>query len=114
MKNDKKDKFHNFIGLARRAGKVVLGSEAIEGAVRARKALLVIIATDAAEGTVKRLKDKCTSYNVPIIIIGTKESLGKITGIDEAAGVAVTDSNFAKELIRMSGEIYGGVINYEG
>jgi ribosomal protein L7Ae-like RNA K-turn-binding protein len=114
LMNDNKNKFHNFIGLARRAGKVVLGSEAIEDAIRSKKALLVIVAADAAKGTAKRLMDKCKSYNVPCMVFGTKQSLGKITGVGEAAGVAVTHSSFANELIRMSEEFYGGGINHEG
>ena len=57
--------------------------------------------------------DKCKSYNAPYGF-GTKQSLGKITGVGEAAGVAVTHSSFANELIRMSEEFYGGGINHEG
>lgn len=107
----KSDNFHNMIGLARRAGKVVLGGSGVEATVRTGKALLVILAEDAAKSTKKRLTDKCISYKVPIIVVGTKQSLGRITGRDEAAAIAVTDSNFASGLKRISEEIYGGVCN---
>ena len=105
------DKFHSLIGLARRAGKVVLGSSGVESTIRCRKAQLVILAEDTAPSTSKRLTDKCRSYNVPLIVLGTKQSLGAITGKDEAAAIAVTDNNFASGLKRISEEIYGGVCN---
>lgn len=105
------DDFHKLLGLARRAGKLVLGSGGVESTVRARKAMLVIMAKDSAESTIKRLTDKCRSYNVPLIILGTKQSLGNITGKDEAAAIAVTDSNFAGVLKRISEENNGGVCN---
>ena len=75
--NDNKNKFHNFIGLARRAGKVVLGSEAIEDAIRSKKPFCDCC-SGRCQGTAKRLMDKCKSYNVPYGF-GTKQSLGKIT-----------------------------------
>lgn len=107
----KNDNFHNMLGLARRAGKAVTGGSGVEAAVRTGKAMLVILAEDASQSTSKRLKDKCKSYTVPIIVAGTKQSLGKINGRDEAAAVAITDSNFAGGLKRISEEIYGGVCN---
>jgi ribosomal protein L7Ae-like RNA K-turn-binding protein len=89
------------IGLARRAGKAVIGSGCAENAVRGGKAKLVILAEDAAEGTVKRLTDKCKTYDVLLIIKGSKQSIGQITGRQQTAAVAVTDINFANELKRL-------------
>ncbi len=106
----KNDGIHNLIGLARRAGGVVLGSEGVEAAVRSGKACLVVLAEDAAENTAKRLADKCISYNVPFAVFGTKQSLGGITGRDEAAAIAVTESNIAKGIKRACDEFNGGVI----
>ncbi len=99
------------IGLARRAGRVVIGGDGVLSAVRSKKACLVILARDASDGTVKRITAKCESFGVPIIKCGTKQSLGSITGRGEAASIAVTDINFADGLRRISEEINGGVCN---
>lgn len=45
------DKFYNYLGLATRAGQVVSGEYAVEGAVRRGKVVLLIIAADASENT---------------------------------------------------------------
>ena len=95
-------KIHNFIGLARRAGKASVGSGVTESVVRARKAIVVILAEDCSQGTAKRLTDKCKSYDVPILICGTKGSLGQITGSGETAAVAITDMSFAGEIMRLA------------
>ncbi len=106
----KNDGLMRLIGLARRAGKVVLGSDGIEASVRSGKAYFVVLASDAAENTAKRLTDKCKSYDVPFAVVGTKQSLGKISGREEAAAVAVTDRNFATGMMRVCEENNRGVV----
>lgn len=101
------NKFLNIIGLATRAGKTVCGSEGALSAVRSGKAKLVVLAEDASPTTVKRLTDKCKSFGAPLISAGNKHSLGKITGREQVAVIAVTDSNFAGELNRISEENTG-------
>ena len=74
------------IGLARRAGKAVIGSGCAENAVRGGKAKLVILAEDAAS-TVKRLADKCKTYDV-LLIIKEANVNREITGRQQNAAVA--------------------------
>lgn len=93
-------KIYGFFGLAKRAGKTVLGIDGIINSVRYGKSKLVILAQDASENTKKQITDKCTFYNVPLIVFGDKESLAKSMGTENAAAVSVIDKNFADALMK--------------
>lgn len=84
------------LGLALRAGKLVTGDEGVLDAVRTGKARLVVLAADASENTRKKYRDKCSSYQVPIIEYGTREQLGSSVGKAERVILAITDPGFAQ------------------
>ena len=89
------------LGLAYRAGKAVSGDQAVLNAIRRNEAKLVIVAEDASQGTLKKYRDKCTFYHIPMIQTGTSEQLGRSIGKINRVVIAVTDNGFA-ELLRKS------------
>lgn len=91
----KVDKALSALGMAMRAGKLATGDEIVLKAVRAGKAKLVIIAGDASDNTKKKFKDKCTSYDVPLMEVYDRVSLGRAIGKAERVVLAVTDVQFA-------------------
>ncbi|MFD2670059.1 YlxQ family RNA-binding protein [Marinicrinis sediminis] len=91
-----KDKLQSRIGLCQRAGKLVAGDEGVLKAVRSQEAKLVIVATDASDNTRKKYRDKCNSYEVPLIEVLDRYTLGHCTGKDLRVVVAVTDEGFAR------------------
>ena len=88
-------KMKSLIGLARRAGKVITGDEACMKAVRSGKARLIIVATDASENTHKKYADKCTFYQIKLIVTGDRVSLGGAIGRPEQVVIAIEDEGFA-------------------
>jgi ribosomal protein L7Ae-like RNA K-turn-binding protein len=104
-----RDKLLGYLGLAKKAGKVALGSGAAEGAIRSAAAAVVIVAKDASENTVKRISDKCKFYQVGLMVYGTKEQIGRALGAGDTACAAVTDGQLAKAMIQCFEEINGGV-----
>lgn len=94
------NKLLSFLGLACRAGAVVSGEFATEKAVKEGKASLVIVAADASDNTKKLFNDKCSYYEVPVIVYGDKESLGHAIGKELRASLAVTQQSFADGLIQ--------------
>ena len=92
------DKILSLLGLCKKAGKLTAGSFAAEQAVKDRKAKLVIVASDASENTKKLFHDKGSYRSVPVVLYGTKESLGQILGTRERAVAAVLDSGFAEAI----------------
>ncbi len=91
------------LGLARRAGKIIIGTDIIcrampkrgDGSIR-----LVVISDKASEATRKKLTVKSDFYGISYIEVSIDtEELGRILGKTYApAAVAVTDEGFAKEI----------------
>ncbi|WP_461364631.1 L7Ae/L30e/S12e/Gadd45 family ribosomal protein [Candidatus Darwinibacter acetoxidans] len=89
------DKFYNYLGLATRAGQVVSGEYAVEGAVRRGKVVLLIIAVDASENTRRKFSSLARNHNVKAIVAGEKDVLGQAMGKPSRAIVGLTDRSFA-------------------
>lgn len=93
-----KNNFFQVLGLAQRARKLTLGEEFVLQAVRNGQAKLVILATDAGKNTTKKMMDKCSTYQVPILQFGTRVDLGTAVGKGERVVMAVTDLGFCQML----------------
>lgn len=93
------NKAYGMLGLAQKAGRLVFGEDGIRKAIKSGKAALVIIAEDASDNTKKRFKDSSAFYKSELILWGSKDALGKATGKDERAAVAVCDENFARAIL---------------
>lgn len=78
------------LGLARRAGKLLLGVESIESY---RKPVELLIYASDASPRVKRTLSARTEPSVSPDL--TKEQLGRAVGCKQAAVIAVTDAGFA-------------------
>nr|MCR5596597.1 ribosomal L7Ae/L30e/S12e/Gadd45 family protein [Lachnospiraceae bacterium] len=60
------------LSLAAKGGRVCSGETAVLNAIKNGSAALVIISSDASDNTKKKFKDKCTYYEVPVYIYGSK------------------------------------------
>ncbi len=82
--------FLSTLGLARRAGKLLLGAESVQ---KYRKPVeLLIFASDASPRVKRALADRSEPSLTPDV---TKEQLGSAVGCKQAAVIAVTDAGFA-------------------
>ncbi len=88
----------NLIGLARRARKIALGSEAAQEALARRRAALLILAEDFSNSTQKHWTEKYAG--VPRICLGTKTEWGEYWGRKEVGVMAVTDQNLAQGMLK--------------
>lgn len=99
------EKLLRFLGLAKKAGKVVMGTDLVCRACRERKKpSLILLASGVSPATEKKVSDKCSFYGVSLERISASadelgEALGKLGSI---ATVAVTDAYFAQELVRLN------------
>ena len=87
------------LGLCRKAGKAVIGTDAVCEALRGKqKPVAVFAANDLSANTQKRLRDKCATYGVPLRIIPAGgETLAHALGKSaKTAAVAVTDENLCR------------------
>lgn len=82
--------FLSTLGLARRAGKLLLGVESVQS--YSKPVALLIYASDASPRVKRALSDRTEPSFTPEL---TKEQLGRAVGCKEAAVIAVTDTGFA-------------------
>ncbi len=93
-------KLSSLLSLARAAGKVILGSDGVENAVKSGEAVLVFVASDASQNTVKRFKDKCSYYNTDICTLFSEAEINEPIGEYGKMVIAVTDDGFASAMKR--------------
>lgn len=95
------------LGLAVGARKLISGEELVVKEIR-KNAKLVIISSDASDNTMKKIQDKCKSYNVELHVFGDRSDLGHATGKEARVVLAITDDGFAKKLSGLLNEINRG------
>ena len=88
------------IGMARRAGKVVIGCALACAAMSRGEAKLVLISNDASSNTKKKLTVKSEFYGITCVEADIDAvRLGSILGKSGAvAGIAITDSRLGEEI----------------
>jgi len=96
------------LGLAVRARMLISGEELVVKDIRNNRAKLVIISTDASDNTMKKIQDKCNSYNVELHVFGDRSDLGHATGKAARVVLAINDHGFAKKLIELLNEFNRG------
>ena len=96
---------YRLLGLARRAGRVISGKEAVHKAIRQHQARLVILAEDAAERTVRQVQQAAENSHVPVAVFGDKQQIGHWTGTMNRAVIAVVDTHFALRLQELAGQV---------
>ena len=73
------------LGLARRAGAIAPGTEAVRRAIRDGEARLILMAQDVG--------------SIPRVTLGDRATLGSALGMAELSAVAVTQASFANRLV---------------
>lgn len=83
------------LGLAMRAGKIVVGTEMVRNAARRGDIRLALVAEDAAEGQMAKLLPLLEATGVAHQRVWTREWLGAAIGRSPVAAVGLTDEGFA-------------------
>lgn len=89
------------VGLARRAGHVVVGTRAVKDSAARGGVHLVVISRDATENAVKRLRGLLEEPGLEVISFGTRAGLGRAVGRQEAVVVGICDRGLGR---RIAGE----------
>ena len=89
------------VGLAKKAGKVISGTDSVCDEIRKNKIFLVLCADDVSENTKKKISDCCKYYQIKLRFCEiSKETLGKTIGKSFSACVGVTDKNLSELISR--------------
>lgn len=87
-----------FLGLARRAGAVVVGVPAVRDAVGSGEARLVIMAGDASPGRLQKVQGILAHRDIPVRWVTTRERLGEALGRPDLSVAAIMTHSFAEQL----------------
>ena len=86
------------LGMAKKAGALLVGQKACEEAIVSGKAKLILLAKDAGRSTRRNFLHLSKKHEVELFEIADKQALGKPIGFQKAAVIAVTDFNWTKTL----------------
>jgi ribosomal protein L7Ae-like RNA K-turn-binding protein len=92
------------LGLARRAGAAVPGTDAARRALREGEARLILMAADASSVQLGKISRLMENRSVPRAILGDRATLGAALGVGPVSAVAVTVATFAEEIQRKLAE----------
>ena len=89
------DKFLSAIGLAKRAGGALFGTELVRDSAKRGTAKLIIVASDASENTKKEVTDTAAFYNTECINSSyTMAELSQAGGLmRQSSSVSIVDEN---------------------
>ena len=97
----------SLLGMARRAGKLVIGFDATVLSVVDRKAALAVFAADVSAKSEKNWRFAVQQQPVPIVrLTADKDQLGRALGAAKPVGIlTVCDSGFAAKLRTYTDEL---------
>ena len=82
----------HYLSLAKKAGRIAVGEEAVGAAARACRARLLLVAGDAPAGTLRRARNLVAGSGRPLAVVPfTKEELGTALGKTVVSLAALTD-----------------------
>jgi ribosomal protein L7Ae-like RNA K-turn-binding protein len=97
-KRMKIEEIRGLLGLARRAGRLSIGSRETRVGLRRGEIRLVLLAGDSSPRDRERLARVAAEESVPARVVGSRASLGEAIGRDGVAVVGVRDPNMAEAL----------------
>lgn len=89
----------NLLGMARKAGQLVSGSNTVLQELAHPQARLLLVAADAAAGTAEKIIQKAQGHDVPWVRLFDKEKLGRAVGREERSHIVIIDADFASNLL---------------
>ncbi|MCI1716184.1 ribosomal L7Ae/L30e/S12e/Gadd45 family protein [Clostridium sp.] len=94
-----KDNFLQFLGIAKRAGKVLEGYNKCEQSIKKRNIRLIILSEDVSCNTLNKFLNYGNKYNIKIIKRYSEKELGCAVGQQTIKVIGITDKNISEKLI---------------
>lgn len=94
------DKVLNLLGIAKRAGKLVMGTDSVLSIFPSKKIKLLFIASDASDATRDKFDKKAFFYQVSVVNKYTTSELSASLGVAQIKLIGVIDQGFAEALIK--------------
>ena len=99
------DKALNFLGICKKAGKLLMGEDGVSGAARNGEAALIMTASDTASNTTKKALNLSELGRVPHVRLPwDKDTLGELLNKRVCAILALTDRGLAAAFLKKLAE----------
>jgi len=92
------DRISSLLSLARKAGKVVDGREAVEKGMEKGTINLLVFAEDLSPLSFKEMKDTCLKRGIGYYTYLSKDEMGGLIGKGERGGLGIADASFSSLL----------------
>ena len=89
----------NFLGLANKAGKIILGNNANKKNLL--KLHLIVLASDASLKTKEFFIKKGKEHNLPVKVFVDSETLGSALGFSPVTVIGIKDLSFAEAFLKL-------------
>jgi ribosomal protein L7Ae-like RNA K-turn-binding protein len=99
------NKFFQFLGLTKKAGKLIEGYNQCEDALSHGRGTLVILSQESATNTKDKFKRLASKNAIPLIEGVSNETLGKFLGRQEINVLCVYDKKMSNKLISLWNEM---------
>lgn len=99
------NKVLNYLGLSKRAGKLVQGTDAVLKNLRSKQTHLMFVAKDASLATIERVTKKGSFYNIPVIDIFSTDEISSALGDENIKVIAINDIGFKKAIMKELKEV---------
>lgn len=94
------NKVLNLLGIARRAGKLVMGTDSLLNTLPSKKIKLIMMANDVSESTYDKIDKKAYYYKVPVINKFSTEELSQALGVSSIKIIGIIDEGFVKSILK--------------
>lgn len=99
------EKILSLLGFAKKAGKLVCGSNAVLRSILSGDAYIVIVAEDAGNSVKEKFKRLCIENDVKFYIFGKEKELECAVGEENKVIYSVVEAGFANKLIQLIGKL---------
>ncbi len=100
----KNDRLLSFLGLCKRAGRLISGAETVTRAITEHKAVLVLYASDVSDNSLKGVQRAAHAEGIPAYRLPrSKEELSFALG-KHCAIICTTDAGFAEKITELMKE----------
>lgn len=93
-----KDKFLQFLGLIKKAGKLKEGYNKSEENLKNGYSKLIILSVDVSDNTKDKFNTYCKKYKSQIMQCYTREEIGNAIGKEQINVICITDEKMAARL----------------
>ena len=110
--SNKQEKIFAYLGFASKSRTAKAGEQAVLAHLKKNDVFLLVISESAQPKAIERWKRRAEQYQVPYIIFGSQEDLGRAIGTSYKTVIALTDKKLADAILLCNGGALWGKLEF--